>query len=268
MTSARSRRAALVLVLGTACPAPDGASGADASPPAPSRPAAAEPEAATALPGPPEGAQLDETALETTLAEASQQLQDRQPEAATETLAPCANKVPASPRCDTLMGLALYGQRSVPLRPRAGHFLDQGLRVDDPKADVDWYRRVGTEARRFGRHDAGAVAFRYALARPGEHLLDWVALSQALQSDDGRVREAIEALDEALKLAPERADLWWDKGTLLAQTSRTAEAVGALERYLELAPADDDMLDSTRARLPDLRARVQADAETGPAEAP
>jgi tetratricopeptide (TPR) repeat protein len=216
--------------------------------------------------GPPAGPQLAPDALESTLTEAVALVDAGQLTAASELLATCANKQPASPRCDARLGMVLAGLRT--RTPEARDFLDRGALRDDPRADVEFYREFAKVARRAGRHEAAAHALEWALQRPGAHLHDWIALSEAWQAADGEVQHAIDALAHAIELAPDRADLLLDHATLLAQTSSTADAIVAYERYLEVAEPSDPMAEVARARIPRLREQLAAtgndDESAGP----
>lgn len=60
-------------------------------------------------------------------------------------------------------------------------------------------------------------------------------------SRDGKFDQACRLYDEILKLAPWRADVWFDKGTTLNRLGRNTAALAAFDKALELSPADADI---------------------------
>lgn len=97
--------------------------------------------------------------------------------------------------------------------------------------------------------DVEAAAHEALLGLEGEpesvdlHLLRGVAeLSQAHNE------EAIESFSEALRLAPERPEAYYNLGLAFVATGSRAAALGVVEAGLELAPGDERLL-SLMARL-------------------
>lgn len=223
-------------------------------------------------PDPRSGAQLDEAALETALAEARALIEAGETNPAILKLRPCANKEPASGRCDAEIGMLMLalGTR----KAHGNYFLDEGATRDDPKADAAFYRRVAEAARRYGRHASAASAMAKVLAREPDAADDWIALSRALQADEARIEEAIAALDEALKRDATNPEIRFERAVLVGQTPDTEGAIAAFEDYLRVAPADAPSIGMAKERLSDLRqglsgeARPSAEAETKAAAEP
>lgn len=237
------------------------ACGGSAPAPAPGASAAAPKPAAKKPAGPPprSGPQASPEEIEATLAAAAQLVEAGQLSAAIEALEPCANKEPPSPRCDGEVGMLYARLRTAP--KMSAYYLDAAAASDDPKADLQWWRDLAKTAQRVGRHEAAAKAYSYAIARDGEHLHDWIGRSEAFQAADGRIHEAIEAMEKALELAPQRHDLWFDQATLLALTARQQDALDAFEHFLTIVPPDHETAEIARARLPQLRERLGLPAE-------
>ncbi len=232
-----------------------------AEPPPPPAPVAAK----RTGPPPRGGTQQSPEAIEATLTAAAELREAGQLSAAIEALAPCANKAPPSPRCDGEVGMLYARLRTAP--KLTAYYLDEAAARDDPKADLQWWRDLAAVAQRVGRHDAAANAYAYALTRDGDHLHDWIGRSEAFQAANGRVNEAIVALDEAIELAPQRHDLWFDKATLLALTADQSAALEAFEHFLTIVPADHPTAEIARDRVPQIRARLGLpEAPAAPAE--
>jgi Flp pilus assembly protein TadD len=75
--------------------------------------------------------------------------------------------------------------------------------------------------------------------------LGWILFKQ------GNLNKSLEALDNASKLAPDVAVIWYHKGVVLDKTGRHAEAKLAIEKALSLN-AKAYWADDARALLPKL----------------
>jgi len=65
---------------------------------------------------------------------------------------------------------------------------------------------------------------------------------------EGRLGEAEEALDSAVRLAPGLADAWFHLGRLYAGTGRAEQAIAAMDAVLRIEPANAAAAEA-RARL-------------------
>ncbi|MDC0833337.1 tetratricopeptide repeat protein, partial [Geitlerinema sp. CS-897] len=60
------------------------------------------------------------------------------------------------------------------------------------------------------------------------------------QCVDGKYENAIAALDEYLKLKPDKDDAWYCRGIVLDELGRTEEAIASYDRALEVKPDKDE----------------------------
>jgi Flp pilus assembly protein TadD len=107
------------------------------------------------------------------------------------------------------------------------------LRPGDPEAEL----RLGSLLLSSGRIDDAIEPLRTAtLAGPEQDRVPaWRGLGIAL-ARRGKVKEAIDALRAAVRIAPGDADLRYNLGTLLARDGAIAEATSELEEALRLRP--------------------------------
>lgn len=127
--------------------------------------------------------------------------------------------------------------------------LDAARRWIEPIAAHDAVTRALYAQVLLASGDVEAAAHEALLGLEGEpesvdlHLLRGVAeLSQAHNE------EAIESFSEALRLAPERPEAYYNLGLAFVATGSRAAALGVVEAGLELAPNDERLL-SLMARL-------------------
>jgi tetratricopeptide (TPR) repeat protein len=230
----------------------------DANPTSPFRHADKDPPTAR------EGEQLPEEELEEALKTSLADFADGRRSPAITGLRRCANKLPASARCDGELGLifASIKQR----RGEADYYLVQAADVDDPKADADLYGRVGDKLRQFGKLDEAASALEKALARDTTHERH-AALSGVFQSVEGGLPRAADELGKAYELAPENTDYLFERATVLGQvqTAESAQlAADLFAEYLEKAvDADATHKDMAKLRISELKdaAKVYAKRE-------
>lgn len=206
-------------------------------------------------PGPREP-QIDEAAIEAALTEAKAQVDAGAPQRALPALGRCANKTPASARCDGEMGIILaeLGTQEAHMR----YFLSEAAQVDDPKADASLYRRIAAAARKRGQHPARADAMATLIGRGEATVDDYVERARALSADSARLREAAAVLKVAIDKAPERHDLLLERAVIIAQTQDFAEGADLLRKYLELAPEDAPKRKMAEERLKVLEAKIDS----------
>ena len=188
-----------------------------------------------------EGTQLPKDELETLLAEVAGHLAaDRKPEAQV-ALRRCANKTPASIRCDGELGLILAttGQHKAESR----YYLLEAGRVDDPEAAPELYDRVAGRLRRLGAYEECAAAQQIAIDREAtaaRHL----ARSVCLQSVRARLPEAVAELETAFALDPAPGTMI-DLATILTQIpGKKDEGVTRLKKYAKEIKGNDPAIDA------------------------
>ena len=204
-------------------------------------------------PGPREPQIADEQ-VDATLAEARALVDAGTPQRAVPILHRCANKTPASARCDGELGIILaeVGVQEAHMR----YFLSEAAQTDDAKADADLYRRIAKAARRRGQHPVRADAMATLIGRGEATVDDYVERARALSADSASLREAAEVLRVALEQAPERHDLILERGVIIAQTQDFETAATVLRNYLEVAPADAPKRKMAEQRLKVLEAKL------------
>ena len=74
-------------------------------------------------------------------------------------------------------------------------------------------------------------------ATESHNATEWYIIGQPLEMQ-GKHAEAIEAYDEAIRMDPEFAQAWSDKGSALVELNRSEEAIEAYNKALEIDPQD------------------------------
>lgn len=132
--------------------------------------------------------------------------------------------------------------------------LDAAGRAEEARADYERARRLWSELppgaadRRYLFRRRGHFAFEiesYELVRSNvrNKVLPQIAHANALLLV-GRLQEALDGYDSALKVKPDMPDLLALKGEALAALGRHAEAIELFDRVLGLQPADGETLNS------------------------
>jgi tetratricopeptide (TPR) repeat protein len=121
---------------------------------------------------------------------------------------------------------------------RAGRYLDaqiccqQALAADPSHADS--LHLMGLLSHQAQQYELAVEWIARAIRQqPKAEYLS--SLGTALQQQ-GRLEEALKAIDKAVQLAPEDARLWIELGTVLAELQRPTEALLAFEHVLKLDP--------------------------------
>jgi tetratricopeptide (TPR) repeat protein len=205
-----------------------------------------------------EGAQLPEAELEATLAAAAElaTLGNRVEERM--TLGKCANKLPASGRCDAAMGLSLIQSKT---RREAGlYYLREAAKLDDPKGDAALYAALAEALRNQGLVVEATLAQDKAVARDGSPAQRF-ALARILSLQPDRL---IEAADLMAAVRAEQDSLAWHyeeaivRGQIPTKEDAT-KAVELLEQYVAkvaaLPEGDPGKTDTSAlaARIAELR---------------
>jgi len=146
--------------------------------------------------------QLGPDELEAALIEAARDLDEGRVSEALIALRKCANKVPASARCDGELGIALLENKLQ--KAHARYFIAEAAAVDDPDADLGFYRRLAKTAQRYGRSATAVDAMKIAIGRPGVTAADWALYGDVLQHDQANIEQAIDALGRAYSMQPDQ----------------------------------------------------------------
>ncbi|NVB40480.1 hypothetical protein G6O69_21750 [Pseudenhygromyxa sp. WMMC2535] len=181
-----------------------------------------------------EGEQLDDEALEAALAEAAEHLAVKNVALARSVLRQCANKIPASARCDGELGLSMAKVKN--RRAAAHYYMVEAAKIDDPKADADLYLRLADALRSRGEFEAAQSALEKVISRDpsAENIF---TLGQVLSLQPEHLDEAVARIAEA-RAKDDRLAWLYEEAVIRAQipVREEVEAAAALLRtYLERA---------------------------------
>lgn len=209
-----------------------------------------------------EGEQLSDEELEKTIEAAKVDLENNRLSGASIQLRKCANKTPASGRCDAMLGLLMQEQGT--RKADMLYYLEIATETDDPKADKKLYDDLAEANRKAGQYEPAAAAMRMSLARE-DTAEGHEKLSHMLQSLPGKESEAIEELAKAYELAPERHELLFERATLLGQRTETvADAAEAFREYQgKVRDSDPEKAKSLDSRIAELEGMAKAAAAAG-----
>ncbi len=141
-----------------------------------------------------EGAQLDKAGIDAALAEAAKHASVANVIEQRIALGKCANKIPASARCDGELGVSLANVKN--RRAVARYYLAEAAKTDDPDASGDLYARVAEAARKHGMIAEALAAQEKAVARDPSPANQF-ALGRLLTLDPQRLPEAAEWMAKA-----------------------------------------------------------------------
>jgi tetratricopeptide (TPR) repeat protein len=200
-----------------------------------------------------DGEQVSDEQIDAVLAEAAEHAAAGNVAQERNVLRACANKTPASARCDGRMGLSMIESKN--RRATALYYLAEAAMVDDPKADAELYLAVGERLRSFGRTDEAIAATQKAVARD-RSAATLAALGGVLALVPSRVDEAADYYAEARTL-DDRIEWLYEEAVLRGQVAVREQAQRSMalfreysERAAELPP------ESLPAPLSKLEARV------------
>jgi hypothetical protein len=165
-----------------------------------------------------DGPQLAEAELEAALAKGQEFLAAGDEINAMGNFRLCANRDPASARCDGELGLIMEKQKRY--RATGVYYLERAGGNDDPKASADLYARLGDKLRKNGKLELSAATWALAIAREdkAEH---HAGRSAPLQSIPARIEEAADELAKARAL--DDRDQWMFDEGLVRGMIRTPE---------------------------------------------
>lgn len=204
-------------------------------------------------PGEREGEQLPIDELDKTLIEAQRYTDQGDTVRAMHLLYRCANKIPASARCEGELGMLMLEAKT--RKPHADYFVREAAKLDDPDANVSFYRRLAETTNKWAQFDASTAAWERVLQRVGDEATadDYAGYAAALQGERTRKQEAIAALAKAYELAPDRHEYLRDQATLVAQTDDASKAIELFERYKGTGHASPKETAAIDARIATLR---------------
>lgn len=178
-------------------------------------------------------------------------------------LSKCANKTPASARCDGAMGLSLAPTKS--RRAAAQYYLVEASKVDDPDAPAELYAGVAEALRSHGLIVEATQAQEKAVARDGSPARRFeLGRLYSLQAE--RLREAADLLAGA-RAEDDKLEWLYEEAVVRGQIPTREDAKLAadlLEAYVarvaELPAGDPAKIDTASlvGRIAELRALEQA----------
>ncbi len=180
--------------------------------------------------------QVSEDRLTEILALAESEIATGNTHGAILELRKCANKVPASARCEGTLGQLLV---DIPLRrAECRYYLAEAARADDALADAAFYGALGVALMGQGYYEDAATAYQRRIDRGAAQAADYESLATALQGLQGRQEDAAEALRRAFELDPTRIDDLHDEGVLRGQLPGQAKQAAKLLREFLARSAD------------------------------
>lgn len=204
-----------------------------------------------------DGEQIPEPEIEATLAKAKTAAEAGERTQASQMLLACANKTPASARCDGELGLLLsdVSRRDA----EAGYFLMEAARTDDPKADADLYGRVAVALRKRGQLEDAVTAAERAVARD-DTAERHAALGRTLQSIPEQLPRAAEEMGKAFELDATKLEFLQEQATVLGQimdADSQREAATLFQKYLEQAKVSDQDKAAIEVRIGELKSAAE-----------
>lgn len=178
-----------------------------------------------------EGAQISDDELDKTLAAAAELAKIGNRVEERMELGKCANKLPASGRCDGAMGLSLIESKT---RREAGlYYLREAANLDDPKADAPLYAAIAEALRNQGLVVEATLAQEKAVARDASPEQRF-ALARILSLQPERL---IESADLIAAVRVERDSLAWHYEEAIVRgqiptKEDASKAVELLEQYV------------------------------------
>ncbi len=112
--------------------------------------------------------------------------------------------------------------------------------ISGPNTAIDWVSK-GNAFRKQGKHDEAIKAYDEAIRLDPNDADAWYNKGEALNyMGESKYDEAIKAYDEAIRLDPQLAEAWFWKGNLLNAQGKHDEALEAYDEAIRLDPNDAD----------------------------
>lgn len=215
-----------------------------------------------------DGAQIPDEEIDAVLAEAAEFAKIKDLAQERTILSKCANKTPASGRCDGYMGLSLIASKN--RRATALYYLSEAAVIDDPKADAAMYIRIGDALGTHSSFELAISAMEKGIARDpsAENLY---AFGRLLSLMPDRLGDSAARLAEA-RSKDDRIDWLYEEAVIRGQIPVREQAEQALALFkeyraraetvpAETLPADPASLEPRVAELELLRQRYPTQAE-------
>jgi tetratricopeptide (TPR) repeat protein len=181
-----------------------------------------------------DGEQISAEEIDAVLAEAAEFAKVNNLAQERDTLSKCANKTPASARCDGRMGLSLIVAKN--RRATALYYLSEAAMLDEPKADAELYILVGEALSKHGRFDHAVLAMEKGIARDAsaENLFRF---GQTLSLIPERVSEGADRIAEA-RSKDDRIEWLLDEAVIRGQLpvrEQAERSVALFKEYVKRA---------------------------------
>ena len=208
---------------------------------------------ATETPRGRDGEQVSEAEIQATLAEAAEFAAVANVAQERNVLRNCANKTPASARCDGRMGLSMIAAKN--RRATALYYLVSAATVDEPAADAELYMSVGEHLRTHGRTAAAIESMHKAVDRdPSADNL--FILGQTLSLVPERLSEAADRMAEA-RAINDSIKWLYEEAVIRGQIPVREQAERSIELFNEyLTRAESLPAESLPAPLAPLKGRL------------
>lgn len=179
-----------------------------------------------------DGEQVDDAAIDAALAEAAEAMRVGNPVGARSALRACANKTPASARCDGEFGLTMTANKR--RRTTATYYLAEAANNDDPKADANLYLRVGMALRGRGEIEAAVLALDKVVARD-DSAENMFLLGQTMSIRPETITDGVEWIAKA-RAKDDRDEWLYEEAVLRGQVpirEHAQQAAKLLTEYIE-----------------------------------
>jgi hypothetical protein len=171
-----------------------------------------------------DGEQISAEEIDAVLAEAAEFAKVKDLAQERTSLSKCANKTPASARCDGRMGLSMIVAKN--RRATALYYLSEAAMQDDPEADASLYIQVGEALGKHGRFEHAVMAMEKGVARDSsaENLFQF---GRTLSLIPDRVGEAADRMAEA-RSKDDRIEWLYEEAVIRGQIPVREQAEQAL----------------------------------------
>ncbi|HLT37896.1 MAG TPA: hypothetical protein VK034_16540 [Enhygromyxa sp.] len=200
-----------------------------------------------------DGPQVSEQEIDAALAEADEFAAVKNVARERIALRKCANKTPASARCDGRMGLSLIPFKNH--RATALYYLNEAAQLDDPRADAALYVQIGQKLASFGQFDAALAAMDKAIARDSsaENLF---AYGQLLSLIPERLVDSADRMAEA-RSKDDRIEWLLDEAVVRGQIPIREQAERSHALFKEyIARAESAPAESLRVKPAEIERRL------------
>lgn len=194
-----------------------------------------------------DGAQIPDAEIDAALAEAAKFAEIKDVAQERVILSKCANKTPASARCDGRMGLSMIGGKN--RRAEALYYLREAAVVDDPKADGELYIRIGEALGQHSQFEPAISAMDKGIARDAsaENLY---AFGRLLSLVPDRLGDSADRIAEA-RGKDDRIEWLYEEAVIRGQIPVREEAQRSLELFVEYGKRAESLAPETLPAPPE-----------------